>query len=130
MVRRVDNLTAIISQPCWPPRSVTGREVEGMDWIGLTQDRDQCRALVIAVMNLRVAQNAGRFCSGFTTGGLSSSAQLHIVISRAGPCGVLEAGLGCSDGVRMSGVIVIIHYPESRAARLQCKTTFQYESPT
>jgi hypothetical protein len=26
----------------------------GMDWIDLVQDRDRCRALVAAVMNLRV----------------------------------------------------------------------------
>ena len=26
-----------------------------MDWIGLAQDRDRCRTLVSAVMNLRVA---------------------------------------------------------------------------
>ena len=26
----------------------------GMDWIDLAQDRDRCRALVTAVMNLRV----------------------------------------------------------------------------
>jgi hypothetical protein len=26
----------------------------GADWIGLAQDRDKCRALVIAVTNLRV----------------------------------------------------------------------------
>jgi hypothetical protein len=32
------------------------REVEwgGVDWIGLAQDRDEWRALVKAVMNLRV----------------------------------------------------------------------------
>jgi hypothetical protein len=26
----------------------------GMDWIDLTQDRDRCRVIVIAVMNIRV----------------------------------------------------------------------------
>jgi hypothetical protein len=29
-------------------------EWDGMDWIQLAQDRDQCRALVNTVMNLRV----------------------------------------------------------------------------
>jgi hypothetical protein len=35
----------------------------GMDWIDLAQDRDQCRALVNTVMNLRVPYNAGKFLS-------------------------------------------------------------------
>jgi len=32
-----------------------------MDWIGLAQDRDRWRTLVIAEMNLRVPRNAGNF---------------------------------------------------------------------
>jgi hypothetical protein len=33
----------------------------GMDWIDMAQDRDRWRAVVSAVMNLRVSQNAGNF---------------------------------------------------------------------
>jgi hypothetical protein len=34
---------------------------EGMDWIELAQDRDRLRALVTAVMSLRVSINYGEF---------------------------------------------------------------------
>jgi hypothetical protein len=33
----------------------------GMDWIDLTQDRDQWKALVNTVMSLRVPYNIGKF---------------------------------------------------------------------
>jgi hypothetical protein len=34
---------------------------EGVDWMRLAQDRDQRRALVNTVMNLRVPQKGGKF---------------------------------------------------------------------
>jgi hypothetical protein len=51
----------------------------GVDWINLDQDGNKWRALANAVINLRVPYNAGKLSSGFTTGVLSSSAQLHRV---------------------------------------------------
>jgi hypothetical protein len=36
---------------------------------------------VNAVINLRVPQNAGKLSSGFTTGGLSSSAQIVTIFT-------------------------------------------------
>jgi hypothetical protein len=50
-----------------------------VDCIGLAQDINRSRALVKSILNLRVPQNAGKLLSGLTTGGLSSSAQLHRV---------------------------------------------------
>jgi hypothetical protein len=50
-----------------------------VDWISLAQDRNKWGALVNAVMNLRVARNAGKLSSGHTTGGLSGSVLLHRV---------------------------------------------------
>jgi hypothetical protein len=49
----------------------------GMDWIGLAQDRNQGRALVNTVMNLRVPQNAGNVLSTCTMDSFSRRAQLY-----------------------------------------------------
>jgi hypothetical protein len=48
----------------------------GMDWIDVAQDRDQWRALVNTVMNLRVPLNIGKFVSSCTTGSFSRWAEL------------------------------------------------------
>jgi hypothetical protein len=47
-----------------------------MDWIDLSQDRNQWRALVNIVMNLWVPENARKFSSGCTTCGFPRRAQL------------------------------------------------------
>jgi hypothetical protein len=48
-----------------------------MDWINVAQNRDQWRALVNTVMNLRVPYNAVNFLSSCTIVVLSRRAQLH-----------------------------------------------------
>jgi hypothetical protein len=42
-----------------------------MDWIELAQDRERWRALLTAVMNIRVLQNAGNFLTSWKPGSVS-----------------------------------------------------------
>jgi hypothetical protein len=49
----------------------------GMNWIDLIRDRDQRKALVSLVMNLRVPYNFVEFLNSSKTGGCSRRAQLH-----------------------------------------------------
>jgi hypothetical protein len=69
--RRVwmDNIRMYLGEVGW----------DDVDWIGVAQDRNMWRALVDALMNLRVPQNAGKLSSGLIIGGLSNSAQFHRV---------------------------------------------------
>jgi hypothetical protein len=65
--RRVYNIKLDLREIGW----------DSMDWIDLAQDRDQWRALVNTVMNLRVPQNSGKFSSSCITDGFSRWAQLR-----------------------------------------------------
>jgi hypothetical protein len=68
-IKFVDNIKSDLGE--WEWRGVG-------DWlIGLAQERDKWRFLVYAILNLRIPPNAIKFLSGCTTGGLSSSVQLH-----------------------------------------------------
>jgi hypothetical protein len=49
----------------------------GMDWTDLAWDRDQWRAPVNTVMDLKVPQNGGKFLNIYTTGSFSRRAQFH-----------------------------------------------------
>jgi hypothetical protein len=66
-LRLVDNIQMDLREIGW----------YSMDWIDVTQDRDQWRALVNTVMNLRVPKNARKFLSSCTIGSFLRRAQLR-----------------------------------------------------
>jgi hypothetical protein len=53
----------------------------GLDWIEMAQDRDSWRALVNAIMTLRVPQNAANFWTGCKPVSFSRRTVLHGVWS-------------------------------------------------
>jgi hypothetical protein len=62
----VDNIEMDLGEIRW----------DGMDWIDLAQYRDQWRALVNTVMNLRIPQNSEKFLNSCSIGGFSRTTQL------------------------------------------------------
>jgi hypothetical protein len=65
--RPVDNIKMNLREMGW----------NGVDWIDMAQDRDQWRALVNTVLNLRVPWNAEKFLSGCPINGSSRRAELR-----------------------------------------------------
>jgi hypothetical protein len=65
--RWMDNIKMYLSEVGWG----------GIYWIDVAQSRDQCRALMNTVMNLRVSYYIGKFLSSCTNGGFSRRAQLY-----------------------------------------------------
>jgi hypothetical protein len=65
----VDNIKLDLGEICW----------SGVNWIGLSQDRDKWRAIEKAIMNFWVLQIVGKQSDVYKAGGFSSSAQLHKV---------------------------------------------------
>jgi hypothetical protein len=51
---------------------------DGVDWINIARDRDQWRALLNTVLNLRVPLNAEKFLSGCPINCSSRRAQLSV----------------------------------------------------
>jgi hypothetical protein len=64
--RWVDNIRIALGELGW----------DGVDWSHVAQYRDQWRALVNTVMNLRVPYIAGKFLRGSTICGFSGRVQL------------------------------------------------------
>jgi hypothetical protein len=51
-----------------------------MYWIDLVQGKNECRAPVYMITELRDPQNFAKLLSSYTTGGFSRRARLHEVI--------------------------------------------------